>query len=110
MRWTPVCPLARLHPDTGVTALLSGEPVAVFLLADGALHAISARDPFSGTTVLGRGLVGSAGDIAYVASPVYKQRFALADGRCLDDDSVVLDTWDVTVDDGVVVLGGRRVR
>jgi nitrite reductase (NADH) small subunit len=86
---TPVCPLGRLTPDRGVRALVDGVAVAVFLLTDGSLHAIDDVDPCSGTSVLSRGLVGDAGGVATVASPMYKQRFALTTGRCLDAEAVV---------------------
>jgi nitrite reductase (NADH) small subunit len=84
-RWTPVCALDVIVPDTGVTALVDGVQVAVFRLTDGAVHAITALDPCSGANVLGRGIVGDADGVDVVASPVHKQRFALASGRCLDD-------------------------
>lgn len=83
--WTSVCPLARIVPDTGVTALVDGVQVAVFRLATGAVHAIAAHDPCSGANVLGRGLVGEVNGADVVVSPVHKQRFDLATGRCLDD-------------------------
>jgi nitrite reductase (NADH) small subunit len=84
-RWTAVCPLERIVPDTGVTALVDGLQVAVFRLSDGTVHALDARDPCSGANVLGRGIVGEVAGTDVVASPVHKQRFALATGRCLDD-------------------------
>lgn len=58
-------------------------------------------DPFSQANVLSRGLIGGttvtndAGideAVLYVASPIYKQRFNLATGQCLDDKSVMLAT------------------
>ena len=33
-----------------------------------------------------------------MASPIYKQRFNLATGQCLDDNSVMLATYDVELD------------
>ncbi len=51
------------------------------------LHAVDNVDPFSGASVLSRGIVGDAGGVPTVASPVYKQRFDLRTGRCLDDPS-----------------------
>ncbi|MFV0306146.1 MAG: nitrite reductase small subunit NirD [Desertimonas sp.] len=103
LTWVVVCPVARLTPDRGVAALVDGRAVAVFRLADGSLHAIDNLDPCSGVSLLSRGIVGDAGGVVTVASPMYKQRFDLATGRCLDAD-VGVDVHDVHVIDGVVVV------
>lgn len=104
--WSAVCPVGRLTPGRGVAALVGGEQVAVFLLAGGEVRAVDDRDPFSGVDVLSRGLVGDAGGVPTVASPIYKQRFELRTGRCLDDDSVCIQTWVVRVRDGEVEVAG----
>ncbi|MFF2373520.1 nitrite reductase small subunit NirD [Streptomyces xiamenensis] len=86
-RWLPVCAADALVPGRGVAALLpDGRQIAVFLDRTGAAYAIGNRDPFTGAYVLSRGLLGSAGGSAFVASPLLKQRFDLRTGRCLDDD------------------------
>jgi len=103
--WEPVCPLDRLTPDRGVAALVGGRQVAVFLLGTGDLYAVDHRDPFSGAFVLARGLVGDHAGTPTVASPVYKQRFDLRTGCCLDDPSVAVATWPVRAVDGVVEVG-----
>ena len=59
--------------------------VALFRLDDGALHAVSNIDPFSGAAVMSRGIVGDRAGRACVQSPIKKQAFALDDGVCLDD-------------------------
>ncbi|HET6949329.1 MAG TPA: nitrite reductase small subunit NirD [Acidimicrobiales bacterium] len=105
-----VCPLRRLTPDRGAAALVGDHQVAVFRLsvprAGASLFAIGNRDPFSGAHVLSRGIVGDAGGVPKVASPVYKQAFDLRTGTCLDDPSVRVPTYPVAVDDeGWVVVG-----
>ena len=104
-RWTAVCPVASLTPDRGVTALVGGAAVAVFWLTGGAVRALAAHDPFCGANVLGRGLVGSAGEVSYVASPMYKQRFDLATGRCLDDPAVSVPVYRTRVVNGMLQVG-----
>jgi nitrite reductase (NADH) small subunit len=100
---TRVCELAALTPDRGVAALVDGTPVAVFRLSpDDEVVAIGNVDPFSGASVLSRGIVGSRGDVVTVASPVYKQRFDLHTGRCVDDETVAVPTYGVRVVDGWV--------
>ena len=108
--WTPVCALDALTPDRGVAALVDGEPVAVFRLSGGdeQVVAIGNVDPFSGASVLSRGIIGSRGDTVTVASPVYKQRFDVHTGACVDDAAVRVTSYDVTVVDGVVHVGPAR--
>ena len=101
-----VCSLDRLTPDRGVAALVGDEAVAIFRLSGtDELFAIGNVDPFSGASVLSRGIVGSKGEVLTVASPVYKQRFDLRTGVCLDDDSVAVPTYPVRVADGIVEIG-----
>ena len=102
---TYVCPVDAVPLEGGVAALVDGRAVAVFRTHDGTLYAIGNVDPFSGASVLARGIVGSRGDVPVVSSPMYKQAFDLRTGRCLDDDSVRVPAYDVTVVDGVVHVG-----
>ena len=96
-----VCPLASLSAGRGVAALVEERPIAVFLLADGSLHAIDNVDPCSGASVLSRGVVGEADGITTIASPMFKQRFDLRTGRCLDRDASVA-VHDISCVDGIV--------
>ena len=104
-RMTAVCTVDAIPLEGGVAALVDGRAVAVFRTHDGAVHAIGNVDPFSNASVLSRGIVGSRGDVPVVSSPMYKQAFDLRTGRCLDDDSVRVPAYDVTVVDGVVHVG-----
>ena len=99
--WTRVCALVDLTPDRGVAALVDGEQVAIFRLSpDDEVVAIGNRDPFSDANVLSRGIVGSRGDITTVASPIYKQRFDLRTGTCVDDPEVSVPVRAVRIVDG----------
>ena len=102
MTWVNICEVSRIVPDTGVRALVNGRQVAVFRLACGALHALDNFDPFSGANVLSRGIVGDKAGVAKVASPVYKQSFALGSGECLDDASVSILTYPVRLEGSTV--------
>ena len=105
---TPVCRVDDVPLEGGVAALVDGEAVAVFRTHDGSLFAIGNVDPFSGASVLSRGIVGSRGDVPVVSSPMYKQAFDLRTGRCLDDDTVSVPAYDVAVVDGRVLVGPAR--
>lgn len=108
MTWTQVCLVDAIPLEGGVAALVDGRAVAVLRTHDGAVFALGNVDPFSGASVLSRGIVGSRGDAPVVSSPMYKQAFDLRTGRCLDDDSVSVAAYDVSVVDGRVLVGSAR--
>ncbi|KQV63377.1 nitrite reductase small subunit [Nocardioides sp. Root122] len=108
MTWTAVCAVDAIPLEGGVAALVDGQAVAVFRTHDGSVHALGNIDPFSQTSVLSRGIVGSRGDAPVVSSPMYKQAFDLRTGRCLDDDSAGVPAYDVAVVDGRVLVGAPR--
>ncbi|HEY5835629.1 nitrite reductase small subunit NirD [Streptomyces sp.] len=96
--WFPVCEPHLLEPGRGVAVLLpGGRQAALFRDRAGTPYAIGNVDPFTGASVLCRGLLGSADGRPYVASPLLKQRFDLVDGRCLDDEGVRVPVYPVRV-------------
>jgi NAD(P)H-dependent nitrite reductase small subunit len=101
-----ICRIEDIVPDTGVAALVGGEQVAVFRI-DQEIYAIGNRDPFSGANVLSRGIVGDLKGELVVASPVYKQHFSLATGRCLEDAAVAVPVYRAWVEDGFVAVAMR---
>jgi nitrite reductase (NADH) small subunit len=100
-----VCAFEKLLPERGVAALLGDAQIALFRTHDDQVFALGNQDPYSGANVMSRGIVGSRGDVPTVASPMFKQVFDLRTGVCLDDPSVVLPVYPVTVLDGQVVVG-----
>ena len=103
-----ICKLDDIIPETGVCALVNGEQVAIFRTQNGDVFAMDNFDPFSQANVISRGLLGSCEidgqKVRYVASPMYKQRFDLATGKCLDDEQVALRSYPVKVNHGVVFI------
>jgi nitrite reductase (NADH) small subunit len=97
-----VCPASRLTANRGVAALVTGHAVAIFALADGQFAAIDNIDPCSGASVLSRGIVGDVDGAPAVASPMYKQRFDLRTGRCLDVEGVSVSVHVVRTLDGIL--------
>ncbi|GAA4526176.1 nitrite reductase (NAD(P)H) small subunit [Brachybacterium paraconglomeratum] len=89
-----ICALSDLSVERGVAALLGSDQVAVFRLADDSVRACQQRDPYSGSNVLSRGLIGSHeltddGEepeqlVPTIASPMYKQVWNLDTGEVLD--------------------------
>jgi NAD(P)H-dependent nitrite reductase small subunit len=98
--WTPICALEDIPPDTGVAALVQGAQVAVFRLADGRVYALGNRDPYSGANVLARGITGDLQGEPVVASPVYKQHFSLATGRCIEEPEIAVASYPVRLVEG----------
>jgi nitrite reductase (NADH) small subunit len=105
--WTAICEVDRLPVERGVTALVRGHAIAVFLVPDGSIYAIGNSDPFSRVSALGRGIVGSRAGVPFVATPEARQAFDLRTGQCLDDASVSVPSYAVRVVDGVVHVGPR---
>lgn len=104
--YTEVCRLTDIEVEGGVAALVEGAAVAIFRTHDGNVYAMSNWDPVSKASVLSRGILGTRGDIPFVASPMFKQAFDLRTGQCLDDAAVRVQTYDVRVVDGTVLVGG----
>lgn len=104
---TMVCALADLLPLRGAAALVEGQQIALFRVGD-EVFAVQQLDPFSGSMVMSRGIVGTRGDRLTVAGPMYKQIFDLGTGECLDalgGQPQPLHTWPVEVtEDGWIVL------
>lgn len=93
-----VCSTRDLEVERGRAALIGGTQVALFLLSDGSVHAVSNLDPYSGASVISRGIVGTKGDAPTIASPMYKQVFDLRTGQCLETqgkEPVDLAVWRV---------------
>ncbi len=99
MSFVHIAPIERLAIDRGVAAIVGGEYVAVFRLADGEVLAVDHVDPFTGVPVLARGLIGSVGDRVVVISPLHKQRFDLRTGACIDDPAMSVRSWPTAVVD-----------
>ena len=95
-QWRALCARDDLVANSGVVAWLDGEQVALFHLpSEEQLFAIANRDPKSGANVIGRGLLGQIRGELVIASPLYKQHFRLADGRCLEYPEQHLPVWPV---------------
>ena len=84
--WVDVCNLNDITPNTGVGALVGGQAVALFRVGtEKRVYALSNKDPFSQANVMSRGIIGDLQGERVIASPIYKQHFSLATGRCLED-------------------------
>ncbi len=101
--WSDVCALDAIIRDTGVCALVHSLQIAIFRVGeDDRLFALGNFDPFSKAMVLARGIVGDRKGTPKVASPIYKQSFALATGQCLDDPAVRVPAYPVRLRAGRV--------
>ncbi len=111
-RWHSVCRFEDLQIDRGVCVLVGVTQVALYLVdihgphsqlpRSLALFGIDNRDPVSRASVLARGIVGSVNGEVVVASPMYKQRYSLRTGACVDDPARRVSVFSVRVVGGVV--------
>jgi nitrite reductase (NADH) small subunit len=103
VKWTAVCAVDDILPNTGVCALVADRHVAVFRVGTDQFFAIDNVDPKSGASVLSRGLVGNLGEQIVVASPLYKQHYDLRTGACIE-------TPELSVRAHAVRIDGQRVQ
>ena len=117
-RWVTLCQREDLVPGSGVAAWLEADgqacQIALFTLPaiadsdDLTLFAIDHHDPVSGANVIARGLRGYHAGEPLVISPLYKQRYRLSDGQCLDEDTLALTVWPVRLAGGEVQIQCQR--
>jgi nitrite reductase (NADH) small subunit len=114
--WTAVCRCEDLEIGRGATALVNGQAVALFRMDEEEVYVLGNHDPFarpregggdSGAGMLARGIVGRRGDVPIVGSPLHRHAFDLRTGRCLEDPSVHVPTYQVRIRDGIVHVGPR---
>lgn len=86
-------------PDnTGIAARLGQRQIALFNLPGSGVYALANQEPDSDANVLARGLLGDVGGEPVVISPLYKQRFRLSDGICVDNAERRVTAWPVKVE------------
>ena len=105
-QWIDVCHLDDITPNTGVGALIAGQSVALFRVgSEKRIYALSNKDPFSQANVMARGIIGDLQGERVIASPIYKQHFSLATGRCLEDKDQKLLVFPTKIENGRVWVG-----
>ena len=107
--WHVVCPLEDLEPERGATALIHGQAIAIFRLADDRVYALGNHDPYARASSIARGIVGQRDGVPFVASPTHRHPFDLRTGRCLDDRQVRVPAYATKVENGIVFVGARKV-
>ena len=103
--WVEVCGLDDITPNTGVGALIEQQQIALFRVGqEKRVYALSNQDPFSQAFVMSRGILGDLQGERVVASPIYKQHFSLATGRCLEDKDQKLLVFPSKIENGRVFV------
>ena len=105
-RWHEVCALEELIEGAGIAALIGGRQIALFQV-HGRVYALDNFDPSSRANVLSRGLTGNLQGERVVASPIYKNHFALTSGRCIEDPTFNVSAYSTRVTDGRVFVEER---
>ena len=105
LEWIDVCDLNDLTANTGVGALIADQQIAIFRVGnEKRVYALSNQDPFSKAFVMSRGIIGDIQGERVVASPIYKQHFSLATGRCLEDKDQKLLVFPSKIENGRVLI------
>lgn len=110
--WVRVCSRDDLEVERGRAALIGTTQVALFLLADGTVRAVSNYDPYGRAHVLSRGIVGSktmpdGTEIPTIASPLHKQAWDLRTGKVVETqgkDERAIPVYPVGLDGDTVLV------
>lgn len=107
--WHTVCHKQDLITDAGICALVNqDEQVAIFLinneLNNEQVYSIANWDPIGRANVLSRGITGDQQGEIFVASPLYKQRYSLTSGHCLDDDAITVPHYPTRIENEQVQI------
>lgn len=105
-QWVDVCSTADLVDYSGISALVGGQQIAIFYVPDAEppVYALDNFCPSAQANVLARGIVGDTCGELVVASPIYKDHYSLAAGKCLEKPLAVR-VWPVSVrGDRVLVM------
>ncbi|GLX76876.1 nitrite reductase (NADH) small subunit [Thalassotalea insulae] len=100
--WQTICHKQDLVKNSGVCALLQEQQLAIFLTSDDQVYSITNWDPAGKANVLYRGIIGDSEGEIFVASPLYKERFSLTTGKCLDDEQLSVISYQTRIQDNQV--------
>ncbi|WP_191600298.1 nitrite reductase small subunit NirD [Marinomonas algicola] len=107
MNWIQICTFDDLVAHAGIAARVTDSQVAIFFEPESnQLYALSNWDPIAKANVMSRGLIAEVDGRLTVASPLYKQRYCLVTGECLDD-AVSLPVWNVKLDNNSVWIAPK---
>lgn len=98
--------LADFTPELGACVKVGDKQIAVFYLptTEKKWFAVDNYNPQNGRVVLSRGIIGTEGDIPYVACPLHKYRYSLIDGTCLTDEQYSISHYQVEEEEGDLYL------
>jgi nitrite reductase (NADH) small subunit len=101
-----LCQIDDLIAGSGVAARVGDLQLAIFYLPESTpkIYAVSNYDPLGKANVISRGIVGDKGGKIVVSSPLYKQHFVLADGSCIEEPAMALQTYAIEITDGDVIV------
>ena len=103
--WHRVCLVDDLEPAWGEAALIAGRQIALFRTGPNEVFAVAHEDPATGAHVMARGILGSRGARATIASPLHKEVYDLETGECFSTPGLSLATFSTRITDGFVEVG-----
>jgi len=99
----PVAEVAEVPPGRSKVVRVSGKAIALFNV-DGTIYAMENRCPHEGGPVGDGEFVGTV-----ITCPSHQWRFDVRTGACAHDPSVLAKTYDVQIEDGMILVDGSRL-
>ena len=97
--WVTACRTDDLVDNSGICVLLEGRQIAIYQHGpSGTLYAMDNWDPIARASILARGLLAEHEGELYVVSPLYKQRYSVETGICLDAPEHCVGVYPVVID------------
>lgn len=104
MNWLAICEQSALPAFGGIAAWVEGKAVAIFNLGEQGIFAMDNNDPATGVGVLSRGLICDLQEDIFVASPLHKQHYSLTNGKCIEDESLNVELYQIKCEQGKVLI------
>ena len=102
-KWTQVCHLKDLIPDSGLAALVNGQQIALFYIDD-VVYAVDNYDPIGKAYVMSRGFCGDLNGELFCASPLQKEHYSLHTGQCLDKEGISIPVYETKIENDMVYV------
>ena len=99
----PVAEVAEVPPGRSKVIRVSGKAIALFNV-EGAIYAMENRCPHEGGPVGDGEFVGTT-----ITCPSHQWRFDVRTGACSHDASILAKTYDVRIEDGMILVDASRL-
>jgi len=99
----PVAEVTEVPPGRSKVVRVAGKAIALFNV-EGAIYAMENRCPHEGGPVGDGEFVGTV-----ITCPSHQWRFDVRTGACAHDPSILAKTYDVRIEDDMILVGASRL-